>query len=294
VFRLAVINDEVSQDLERVCAVAREYRLQAVELRTVWEKNVHELTDAEVAEARRLTEAHGLSICAIASPFYKCRLTGGEPQQHLEILRRCLEIAHAWGVKIVRGFGFWETGHTDRIWPEMVGHYFEPARLAADAGITLAVENEAATSLRTARLLAQFLAEVRAPSVRALWDPANEVYAVGDGETPYPDAFRRVEPWMVHVHIKDARLDDAGKPICVRIGDGSIDWTGQLRALIESGYEGYVSLETHWRPTAELDDDLLNRPGGSAFSEQGEVASRICLERWAALLREVGWQPPGD
>ena len=293
-FQLAVIGDEISQDLERVCAVAREYGLQAIEMRTIWEKNVHELSDAEVAEACRLTEGHGLSICAIASSFYKCRLTDGEPGQHLDILRRCLEVAPRWGVKIVRGFGFWETGHTDKVWPEIIAHYFEPAEMAAEAGVTLAVENEAATSLRSARLLAQFLAEVRSPAVRALWDPANEVYAVGDGERPYPEAFRRVEPWLIHVHIKDARLDEEGKPICVEIGEGTIDWRGQLRALIDSGYAGYVSLETHWRPAAELDDDLLNRPGGSVFSEQGEVASRICLERWAALLREVGWQPPGQ
>jgi L-ribulose-5-phosphate 3-epimerase len=292
VFKLAVIGDEISQDLQLVCQVAREYGLHAVEIRTVWGKNAHELSDAEVAEVGRITGEHGLAICAIAAPFYKCQLTDDEPRRHRDILLRCLEVARAWGLDIVRGFGFWETGRTEQVWAEIVAHYFEPARLAADAGITLAVENEAATSLRTARLLARFLNEVNSPSVRALWDPANEVYAVGDGETPFPDAFRRLEPWMVHMHIKDARLDEGGKPVCVRIGDGSIDWRGQLRALLDSGYAGYVSLETHWRPSRDLDDDLLNRPGGSAFSEQGELASRVCLERWRLLLEEVGWRPP--
>ena len=30
------------------------------------------------------------------------------------------------------------------------------------------------------------------------------------------------------------------------IGEGSVGWAGQLSALVEDGYEGMVSVETHW------------------------------------------------
>ena len=127
--------------------------------------------------------------------------------------------------------------------------------------------------------------------MRAIWDPANEVYAE-EGELPFPDAFERIKPWMVHMHVKDAVKDpQTGEAKCVPIGDGGyIDYPGQFKALLEMGYEGVCSLETHWRPTEELDEDLLNRPGGSAFSATGEPATRICLEKLYGILEKVGWR----
>jgi sugar phosphate isomerase/epimerase len=64
----------------------------------------------------------------------------------------------------------------------------------------------------------------------------------------------------------------------VPVGDGIIGWQEQLQGLADDGYDGHICLETHWRPTAALSEALLNRPGGSAFSEAGEEASRICLK----------------
>ncbi len=122
--------------------------------------------------------------------------------------------------------------------------------------------------------------------VRAIWDPANEVYAA-DGELPFPDAFERMKPYIIHVHIKDAVKDPEaeGGARCVPVGDGGyIDYPGQFQALIDMGYEGACSLETHWRPSAELDEELLNRPGGAAFSAGGEEASRICFEKILAII----------
>jgi sugar phosphate isomerase/epimerase len=40
---------------------------------------------------------------------------------------------------------------------------------------------------------------------------------------------------------------------------GVIDWEGQLQALITSGYDGYLSIETHCRPKVESAQDTLRR-----------------------------------
>jgi sugar phosphate isomerase/epimerase len=47
------------------------------------------------------------------------------------------------------------------------------------------------------------------------------------------------------VHIKDCHLD-GHKPVWGPVGTRSIDWKGQLAALKQDGYTGYISLETHW------------------------------------------------
>ena len=286
-FKLGVMTDEISQDFEHAVRVCREYQLQTVEIRSVWDKPPQSLTDDDVSEIARILEPTGMKVSNIAAPFYKCDVDNDvECDAHLQILARCLEIGRRLETNIVRGFTFWNTGRTDEIWGKILERFREPVQMVADAGGILAIENEAATSVATARLLQRFLEDVNAPHVRALWDPANEVFAEG-GERPYPDAFERIEQHMVHFHLKDARRDqESGEPRCVPIGEGVIDWQGQFRALLASDYDGSASLETHWRPK-ELTEEQLNRPGGAAFSESGEYASRVCLDNLMRIMKQV-------
>ncbi|HEY3397992.1 MAG TPA: sugar phosphate isomerase/epimerase family protein [Armatimonadota bacterium] len=291
-FTLSVISDEVSQDFDRIVAVAQDFpRLKGVEPRSIWDKPLTALTDADVAEIKRRADAAGLKIVALASPFFKCDLGNAEHYaQHLEYLRRFAAIAHAWDCKIVRGFTFWKTGPAAAVWPQLLEAFAEPLRICEQEDLYLGIENEASTHIATAAEAARLYTDVNHPRLRAIWDPANEVYAA-DGERPFPEAWDRVKPWVIHVHLKDAVKDPAlpDGARCVPIGEGGlIDFPGQFRALEEMGYTGACSLETHWRPQKELDTDLLNRPGGAAFSEGGEEASRICLGNIERILGEIG------
>ena len=93
---------------------------------------------------------------------------------------------------------------------------------------------------------------------------------------------------MVHAHLKDAGENpETGEMESVPVGEGVIDWQGQLQAFVDDGYEGHLCLETHWRPTLKIDDALLNRPGGAAFSEAGEEASRICLQNLFGMIEKL-------
>ena len=71
-FRLAVINDEITQDFEKACSiVADDFGLHWIELRSMWNKNVTELNDKELQDSRRILEAHKLQVTDIASPLFK-------------------------------------------------------------------------------------------------------------------------------------------------------------------------------------------------------------------------------
>jgi len=291
-FRLGVISDEISQDFERVMQVLQEYEVPTVEPRSVWDKPPQDLTDDDISRMKSLMSGYGIECCSIATPFLKCDLGDAEQYtQHLGILRRCLRLANELGAPLIRTFAFWRTGPAAAVWQQLLDAYEEPVRLAEAAGVTLCMENEASTHLATARETAEFCAAINHPRVRAIWDPANEVFAE-EGVLPFPDAFEQLKPWMVHMHIKDAVKVPGGEAKCVPVGDGgNIDYPGQFKALLEMGYAGVCSLETHWRPTEELDEDLLNRPGGAVFSATGEPATRICLDKIYAILRTLGWQP---
>ena len=71
-FRLAVINDEITQDFEKSCTiVAKDFGLSWIELRGMWSKNITELNAKEVEDARKILEEHRLRVTDIASPLFK-------------------------------------------------------------------------------------------------------------------------------------------------------------------------------------------------------------------------------
>ncbi len=71
-FRVSVINDEISQDFGHACEVAsREFGMSWIELRGMWKKNIVNLDEKEVAEARRILEKYQLKVTDIASPLFK-------------------------------------------------------------------------------------------------------------------------------------------------------------------------------------------------------------------------------
>jgi len=284
-FTLGVFTDEIDQDFQRAVDVAREFGLTGLEIRTVWDTNPQDITDEQVARMKEIMAGAGMAVCSIGSPFYKCDIDSPEERaEHIDILRRCIRLANAFDCTVVRGFTFWRKGQAADRWQEILEAYDEPARLAADGGVTIGIENESATMIGTGEETARFVRDLNRSSVRITWDCAN---AHDDGEVPYPDGYEAVKDLLCHVHLKDARINpETGKHENCPVGEGEIDIRGQFQALVRDGYDGTVSLETHWRPKA-LNEDLLNRPGGSSFSLNAETASRVCLQNIRAMLKDL-------
>src|SRR5882762_5042292 len=69
-FRLAVINDEITQDFEKACQiVSGDFGLHWIELRSMWDKNVTVLDAKQVEDAKKILEEHKLRVTDIASPL---------------------------------------------------------------------------------------------------------------------------------------------------------------------------------------------------------------------------------
>jgi sugar phosphate isomerase/epimerase len=102
---------------------------------------------------------------------------------------------------------------------------------------------------------------------------------------PYPDGYDKLKPYIRHVHLKDIkRMPGAFAP--AMLGEGDVDFRGIFAALRRDGYDGYVSLETHYRVTAALDEHTLVFPQGQAFSQGGYEASAAYLDK---LRDEYHW-----
>jgi sugar phosphate isomerase/epimerase len=285
-FKLAVISDEVSQDPAVAASMVREFGGHGLELRSVWEKGPEELDGADIARLKHIVDTSGLRVCGIASPVYKCHLGATEEErQHLTMLQRCIELAHALDTNLIRLFTFWyEPGPPP--WEQIAETFQEPLRLAAQEGIILGIENERSTMATGARRLADFLSLVNDPHLRAIWDPGNE-QGNPEGSGAFPSGYETLKPWIVHVQLKDVKCFPDGTRASVRLGTGDIDYLGHLAALKRDGYGGYVSLETHWRINHAIPREVVRQPKGSAFSAGGEEATRQCLHSLQAMLRQI-------
>jgi len=233
--------------------------MRGAELRVLWGKNIMDLSDEQLARAKSILDAHGLQVIGIASPLLKCTLPDSPPldgrfehdvfasshtysDQH-RLMRRAAEIAHRMGTRLIRVFSFWRTLEPEKCFGRLTEILNEFAEQAAREDLILGLENEHACHVGTASEAARVLAAAGHPNLSLVWDPANAFVA---GEEPFPEGFDQLPPGKVaHVHAKDCWMK-GGKPQWVPLGTGAVDWKGQLIALVERGYGGWVSLETHW------------------------------------------------
>lgn len=283
-FRVAVINDEISQDFGHVCEVAaRDFGMGWIELRGMWKKNIVNLDEKEVAEARRLLEKYQLKVTDIASPLFKTDWPGAPKskfsetkdfnasfdwKQQDEVLERAIAMAKAFNTDRVRCFDFWRLEDQAPFRSAMNDKLREAAEKAAKQNIILVLENEHACNTATAAEAAKVLSAVQSPALMLNWDPGN---AAARGEIPYPDGYKLLPKDRIgHCHCKDV-VKKGTKYDWAPMGGGLIDWAGQFRALKADGYRLAVSLETHWNG------------GGSP-----EASSRKSWAGMKKLLQEAG------
>lgn len=283
-FSLGVVTDEIHPDPEIALPLAAEMGFQYVEFNRVGERCIHELSDAEARDLAALVERHGLKTCALSPPAFKAILLEDVPlgavanhpefQEQLAWVARACELAPLFGTDLIRIFSFRRSpmaglGNPSPRHPaggdlpaETLEKIVAALRIAAgaaeQANLTLGVENVRScwgnSGLNTARLLAA----VDHPRVRAIWDPGNDYVS---GGCPYPEGYEAVKPYIAHVHVKDAVVEDdaTGLTRWERLGAGEVDFAGQLQALANDGYAGVLCVETHWREEGSTGEDCTRR-----------------------------------
>ncbi|MBM4401227.1 MAG: TIM barrel protein, partial [Crenarchaeota archaeon] len=241
-----------------------------IELRQGWDKNIKDFTDADLRRVKRIAQSAGLEVVCVSPPLFKCKIDDEQAiKEHLRFLRRIAEIAKFFDTELVRGFTFWSKGTVNQYWDIILEKMNEALDICRSEGVIFALENEHATFTGTGREASELAKTVDSQSFSLLWDPGNAFCA---GEKPYPDGYLCVRDRVVHVHIKDAVLDPAmAKNRFVAVGKGEIDYRGQLKALVEDGYSGCVSIETHYK-----------------VSGDGEKSTRETCQGIVEILRELG------
>jgi sugar phosphate isomerase/epimerase len=140
-------------------------------------------------------------------------------------------------------FSYWRTVDPEKSFDDIVKALTGLAQKAAKEDLIIGLENEHACNIGLAAEAAKVLGAARHPNLRLVWDPAN---ALVGGENPFPHGYGLLpKDRIVHVHAKDCHME-GHKPVWGPLGTRSVDWKGQIAALMADGYAGWLSLETHW------------------------------------------------
>jgi L-ribulose-5-phosphate 3-epimerase len=262
-FRVAVINDEISQDFEHACSVAaKDFGLHWIELRGMWNKNITTLDASELAEAQRMLAKYKLKVTDIASPLFKVDWPGAPPSKQSErrdtfhadedfkaqdgLLAHCIDLARTFGTDRIRCFDFWRLDDVKPYRAAINDKLRQAAQRLAKENLILILENEMACNTATGEEAAATLAAIPERNFMLNWDPGNA--ATFHGSMPYPNGYDLLPKKRIgHCHAKNVVRQPDGKWEWAPVGKGVVDWAAQLRALKRDGYRHAVSLETHWR-----------------------------------------------
>ena len=266
-FKVAVISDGLSPDFETALKILKSYKVEWVEIRAVWGKYNTEASPEQIGRLKELLDQYEIRCSQVDTALFKCTLPGtktlgaGTPvypyAEQMDLLKRAIDHAHAWGADKIRIFTFWRVAEPETIYGRISEEVQKAAEVASVAGIRLVIENEESTNVGTGHELAKMLATLP-PKVGANWDIGNGLWL---GEVPYPDGYKTLDPKRIwNMHLKGAQCAPNFQDCKETFADeGQIDIKGQLQALLRDGYQGTVSLECEFKAPDLTPTDTTKR-----------------------------------
>lgn len=266
--------DEISPAFDEQLATLAAEEMRYLEFRSAWDTSILDLSDEQIDRASAMLRDAGIAVSSIGSPIGKIGITD-DFAPHLERFDRALEVASRLDAPFIRIFSFFiPKGDDPATHREAVlDRLHQIVDRAAGHSVTLLHENEKDIYGDVPERCLDILASIDAPQFRAAWDPANFVQC---GVRPHDEGYEALRPYIAYVHVKDARLAD-GQVVPAGEGDGQVRET--VRALRDSGFDGFFSLEPH----------LAMAGTYSGFS--GPDLFRLAVQRFKALLRDesIDW-----
>jgi sugar phosphate isomerase/epimerase len=292
-FKVSVVTDEISSDIETALELASSWGLRNVELRGIANQRIGNLDTFNYDNLVKNIRRFDVKVAALSPGIFKIPFPLGVyegntvlrwqdenefyQQQHIKeladmhlkkLLPESIENAQRLdaGIIVVFSFNRPEAAPEHAIPQFVVDYLGEASRMAERAGIKLVLENEHICWGDNSENALEIIRQVNSPSLSLNWDSGNSYYS---HEKPYPDGYQRVRGYIGHVHVKDAITDKSTGKMSYVV-NGEIDWENQLRSLIDDDYNGYVTVETHCRPkilsAKQTLDRILNVSGMDALN----------------------------
>ena len=257
--RSSVFSDELSFDFDETVRICAELRVGFIAPREgLYGSDINHLQMSGALRMKEAMDRYGIGVYAVGSQFGKCSLTDPDDWTfHQDVLERHLQFAKLWGSKVLRVFpmnippAFRESGQRpdlDEYLPVIVERMRWACRRAEEEGVLLAIEPEGSTFSADLPEIRRVIDAVGAKTLGVSWDVAN---SWRPGHLPWPDEYPLIKGLVWDIHVKDAFFDPKDPTMKVassHIDLGEIPWHDIFRQLLDDGYDGVASVETHLFP----------------------------------------------
>ena len=236
---LSAFADEIDADPAVQVDVLDRLGVHHIEFRSIFGTNVLDLDAAQHEAFRDLLRKRGFALSAIGSPIGKIPIT--DPfEPHLERFEVALRLAEFYDAPRIRIFSYYipagddPAAHRDEVLRRMAAK----ARVAADRGVTLLLENEKGIYGDTAARVRDVLDHVDSPALVHAFDPANYLEIGQDIDAAWDLLRNRTG----HIHVKDY---DPRTKAMVPAGQGAGQIPRIIAEAVLDGFEGFCTLEPH-------------------------------------------------
>ncbi|WP_299699236.1 sugar phosphate isomerase/epimerase [uncultured Tateyamaria sp.] len=285
--KLGVICDGISRDLGHAIDVMDEFDLEYAELQFVGDTEVGDHSKAEIAEIDSLLRDRGKPVSCLSRHIFAGMTAASRPgdalhTQHMDALKRVIDMAHVVGAPLVRimtqrkeqilwgshGAEKWNVAHG--VWDTMPPLIAPAVELAKSEGVVLVVETGNGTLVNSCYTARKLIDDLDAKdTLKVLWDPGNNCWC---HERAYPDGYEEMRGgYLGHVHIKDVMVDTPRATLEVRrVGEGQLadQFEPMANAMRDDGYGGVISFES------------VYHPGNGNF----EDGFRLCVDKFKAIF----------
>ncbi|MDG2230306.1 MAG: sugar phosphate isomerase/epimerase [Paracoccaceae bacterium] len=265
--KLGVICDGISRDLAHAIDIMDEFDLEYAELQFVGDTEMGDHSAQEIADINQLLRDRGKPVSCLSRHVFAGTTAQNRPgdalhSQHMDALKRVIDMAHVVGSPLVRimtqkkeqilwgknGAEKWNVAHG--AWDTMAPMIAPAVELAKAEGITLAMETGNGTMVNSNYTARKLIDELDAKdTLKVLWDPGNNCWC---HERAYPDGYDEVRGgYLGHIHIKDVYVDTPRATLELRkMGSGQLGplFQPMADALRKDGYQDVISFESVYHP----------------------------------------------
>lgn len=255
VLEIGIVTDEISLNIKEAIEIGLKLGIVNYEIRCVgsYDRRVPYISEEDVNFILENVQSGKIRITALSPGIFKIKPGESEKLKFEmeKVLPDTFQLARKLGVNKIIIFGFVRDGTPEDF-------IIETLRKVSDyayaEGFNLAIENEPGFYCDTGVNTARVIEKVGAKNLGANWDPAN---AVGAGEFAFPVGYESIKNFIFNLHVKDAVNKPEFK--CLLVGDGSVNWFGQLRAIVRDRVVDNITIETHYLPLIESTIENLKR-----------------------------------
>ena len=273
-FILSGIADEAGKDLATQIRAHQELGWRFIEPRMVNGVQFTDLPDDQFDAASAALAAANIKVSSFASGIanWACKITDPLEKSTATLARASWRMQRL-GTKFIRVMSYPNDGLPEPQWrAEVVRRFRTLAKMAADAGIVLLVENCDGWASQSPATYREFFETINSPAVKAVYDTGNPA---SHGQTNTWEWYQAARPHIAYIHIK-AHTGPGGTHIWPDAGASMIKET--LADLLATGYRGFVSIEPHIQ-------SVIHEAKG--FSNE-EAAYRCYIEYGRRLMQLMG------